>query len=246
MKKYLASFVVFAVLFGMAEITALGAGQEDPALRTEIVRLKYVRAQDVIMLLIPFRGREPQGQIQFSPNLQDTLSISDTPENVARILEAIREIDVKPPDIMFTVQLIIGSESEATVDKDLAKDPVIQELGKLLRYKGYALLDATALRGVDEGRSEVILGPNAEFRLSFRPAVSRDQPQDSIRIELNLRHFDNPKGAFFEGKPVQGIQKDLISSTVNIKSGDRTVVGASRLDGGDKGLILIISAKTIY
>lgn len=244
MKKQIVAIAVFVVLIGIGGPAALGSEQEEPALRTEIVRLKHVRAQDVIMLLIPFRN--PRGQIQYSPNMQDTLSISDTPENVARILMAIREIDVKPPDIMFTVQLIAGSESEATIDKALAKDPVIQELGKLLRYKGYALLDATVLRGVDQGWSEVILGQNAEFRLRFRPAVSRDQTQDSIRIELNLRHFDNPKGAFFEGKPVQGLQKDLISSTVNIKSGDRTVVGASRLDGGDKGLILIISAKTIY
>ncbi|MCX6573567.1 MAG: hypothetical protein NTX99_06200, partial [Candidatus Aminicenantes bacterium] len=37
----------------------------------------------------------------------------------------------------------------------------------------------------------------------------------------------------------------LIESTLNIKSGDRTVVGVSKLDGGDKGLILIISAKIV-
>ena len=37
----------------------------------------------------------------------------------------------------------------------------------------------------------------------------------------------------------------LIESALNIKSGDRTVVGVSKLDGGDKGLILIISAKIV-
>jgi hypothetical protein len=244
MKKYLVSLVVFAVLFGMAEITALGAGQEEPTLRTEIVRLKYVKAQDLRPHLQLFTGKS--GYIQTTPERADILSVRDTPENVARILEAIREIDVKPPDIMFTVQLIMGSESDATVDKELAKDPVILELGKLLRYKGYSLLDSTVLRGVDLERSEVVFGPKADFELRFRPEVAKGQPQDSIKIELNLRHYDHPEGAFFEGKPFMGRQKNLISSTVNIKSGDRTVVGASRLDGGDKGLILIISAKTIY
>ena len=37
----------------------------------------------------------------------------------------------------------------------------------------------------------------------------------------------------------------LIESALNIKSGERTVVGVSKLDGGDKGLILIISGKVI-
>jgi hypothetical protein len=244
MKKYLVSLVVFAVLFGMAEITALGAGQEEPALRTEIVRLKYVKAQDLRPHLQLFTGKS--GYIQTTPERADILSVRDTPENVARILEAIREIDVKPPDIMFTVQLIMGSESDATVDKELAKDPVILELGKLLRYKGYSLLDATVLRGVDRQRSGLIFGPKADFELFLRPEIVREKPQDAVKIEIILHHFTHPEEAFFEGKPVQGRQKSLITSTVNIRSGDRTVVGASRLDGGDKGLILIISAKTIY
>lgn len=244
MKKRIAAIAVFAVFMGIAGSAAFGAGQEDPALRTEIVRLNYARADALPHFLNSFLG--PGGRMTHNPTMPRILSISDTPENVARILEAIREIDVKPPDILFTVQLIVGSESDATVDKDLAKDPVIQELGKLLRYKGYSLLDATVLRGVDMQWSSIVFGPKADFELRFRPEVAKGQPQDSIKIELNLRHYDHPEGAFFEGKPVMGRQKDLIASTVNIKSGDRTVVGASRLDGGDKGLILIISAKTIY
>jgi hypothetical protein len=44
---------------------------------------------------------------------------------------------------------------------------------------------------------------------------------------------------------LQPTSKDLIRSFLNIKSGDRTVVGVSKLDGGDKGLILIISGKVV-
>ncbi|MDW7761533.1 MAG: hypothetical protein SCM96_12985 [Acidobacteriota bacterium] len=244
MKKRIAAIAMFAVLIGIAGPAAFGAGQEEPALRKEIVRLKYIDATDVRILLQPFSSRG--GQVMGSPNRKDILTIVDTSDNVARMLDVIREIDVKPPDVMFTVQLIMGSESDVTVDKDLAKDPVIQELGKLLRYKGYSLLDATVLRGVDRQRSGLILGPKADFELFLRPEIVREKPQDAVKIEIILHHFTHPEEAFFEGKPVQGRQKSLITSTVNIRSGDRTVVGASRLDGGDKGLILIISAKTIY
>ncbi len=39
--------------------------------------------------------------------------------------------------------------------------------------------------------------------------------------------------------------RDLISTTFTLKSGDKTVVGVSKMDGGDIGLILIISGKVI-
>jgi hypothetical protein len=44
---------------------------------------------------------------------------------------------------------------------------------------------------------------------------------------------------------VEYITTDLIGTTLNLKPGDKTVVGVSKLDGGGKGLILIISGKIV-
>jgi len=41
------------------------------------------------------------------------------------------------------------------------------------------------------------------------------------------------------------ISRELLRSHLNLKSGERAVVGVSRLDGGEKGLILIVSGKVI-
>ena len=120
---------------------------ETKTLRKEIVKLKYVRAQDIQNLLYAYVSRE--GHIQFNPNMPAVLSVSDTPENVEKILAAIREIDVKPADVLYTVQLVLGSETDATTDAELKNDPIIKELGKLLRFKGYTLLDATLVRTVN-------------------------------------------------------------------------------------------------
>jgi hypothetical protein len=43
----------------------------------------------------------------------------------------------------------------------------------------------------------------------------------------------------------RGDSQTLIESNLTMKSGDKTVVGVSRTAGGEKGLILIISAKLI-
>jgi hypothetical protein len=251
MKK--AAFGLLALVFALAlvgpalaEDPAPGTGQqaqtdETKNYRTEIVKLKYVRAQDIQMFLYYYTSRKP-GQIQFNPNMPHIMTINDTPENIEKILAAIREIDVKPADVLYTVQLVLGSETDAATDAELKNDPIVKELGKLLRYKGYTLLDATLVRTVNMDNASVKFGPKAEFTLELRPEVAGDAKLPLIKTDVRLTRIE--QHGFAEDKPITSVAK-LIESTLNIKSGDRTVVGVSKLDGGDKGLILIISGKIV-
>ncbi len=253
MKK--ATIALLAITFTVAVIVPAFA--EDPAaapaqaqqdeaknLRKELVKLKYVRADYIQNLLYTYVGRS--GHIQSSPNLPMVLSVSDTPENVEKILAAIRELDVKPADVLFTVQLIMGSEADTTTDPDLKNDPVIKELGKLLRYRGYSLLDATMVRVVNREFASVALGPKAEFHLTLRPDVAGDPKAPVINAQVRLVQVVRPATPETATmKAVEAVTTTPIQSTLNVKSGERTVVGVSKLDGGDKGLILIISGKVL-
>jgi len=258
MKKIAIALLVLAftsavVMPALAEDPVGPAAQEQRAeaknLRKEIVKLKYVRAQDIQNLLYAYVSRD--GHIQFNPNMPAILSVSDTPENVEKILAAVREIDVKPADVLYTVQLVLGSETDATTDPDLQNDPIIKELRKLLRFKGYTLLDSTLLRVINRESASVVLGPKAEFEFALKPDVAGDAKMPVIKTEVRLRQTvvkltKSPKSDGTEA--ITSSTTDivtLIESALNIKSGDRTVVGVSKLDGGDKGLILIISAKIV-
>ena len=224
-------------------VTKQKTTEKSGAIRKELVRLKYVQAQTLQQILYPYLSRDGSGHIASNPNAPDILIISDYPENVEKILAAIREIDIKPADVLFTIQLVMGSETEDKTDPELQGEPVIKELRKLLRYKGYTLQDATMVRGMDHERAEIVLGRKAEFQLEIRPEVAREKPLDNIQLELRLvQVLESP--AMKDGK-VNSSAKDLIRSQLNLKSGDKTVVGVSKLDGGDKGLILIVSAKVV-
>ena len=209
-------------------------------LRKEIIKLKYVQAGQIHSILRTYSG--PMGMITFQDSLPSILVVRDTPENVEKILAAIREIDVKPADVLYTVQLVLGSETDATTDADLKNDPIVKELGKLLRYKGYVMLDATLVRTVNMDNAQVKFGPKAEFSLELRPEVAGDAKNPVIKTDVRLTRIE--QHGFSEDKPITSVAR-LIESTLNIKSGDRTVVGVSKLDGGDKGLILIISGKIV-
>jgi hypothetical protein len=243
------AFTLAIVLPVLAEDPAGPAAQaqkdETANLRKEIVKLKYVRATDIQNFLYAYVSRE--GHIQVNSNMPTILSISDTPENVEKILAAIREIDVKPADILFTVQLVLGSEADAATDADLQTDPIVKELRKLLRYKGYTILDSTLIRVINRENASVVLGPKAEFEFALRPDVAGDAKTPVIKTEVRLRQITRLGGTTAKDGTYQPMTNvvTLIESSLNIKSGDRTVVGVSKLDGGDKGLILIISGKIV-
>jgi len=246
-----------AVSFMMAVFLSAAFAQEtkpqtkkDVQIRKELVKLKYVRAQDVYSLLRSYQS--PQGQITWAPSNDSLLALSDLPEFVEKMLSVVKEIDVKPVDLLFTIQLVLGSESgEGRTDESLQNDPVVGELKKLLKYKTFTLLDANLARILDQGRAELTLGKETDFNLQLRPRYVKEDKSEIVQLEVRLRQL-MPAPSFAPAvgsdlKPATPLPsfKTLIETQLTMKSGDKTVVGVSKLDGGDKGLILIISAKVI-
>ena len=144
----------------------------------------------------------------------------------------------------FTVQLILASsEDDIRTDAALADDAVIKELKSFLKYRNFALLDTSLVRALDRHRSSLILGSKeAEFRLQLVPEHIRDAAGDVLRLQVELdQRF--PSLTKEGEKVVSG--KTLIESNLSLKPGEKTVVGVSKMDGGDKGLILVISGKIV-
>ena len=208
--------------------------------RTEIVTIKYIDVKWAESLLKPYTSR--RGRIN---RLHDgnKLVIEDTPENVEKILSILKEIDVKPLDLQFNVDLILGSTSSQSgegSDKDLKSDPIMKELGQLLQYKSFKRLD-TALVKVQDNKysSQRMGGSNLMFRLDLRPRYIEEDKGGSIQVDLYL---SQDMGLTSEGKRKS---ITLVETSLSIKSGERTVVGVSKLNGGDKALILILSGSLV-
>jgi hypothetical protein len=249
MKKGILTFIVLALVFAVAApVLAEDAAQETkaatrPVLKNELVRLKYADAPRIQALLYPYLSRD--GHISMMPS-ENVIVISDVPENVEKALQVVKQLDVKPTDLQFTVQLILGSAEAEKGAEPMPNDPIVKELRNLLMYKSYSLLDTSLIRAMDDSNSEVRLGDHADFEFQIRPKVIKDEKSSIIQMEVRLRQVriaGMPPNA--TSAKVEYITTDLIETTLNVKPGDKTVVGVSKLDGGDKGLILIISGKII-
>jgi hypothetical protein len=239
---------IAAVLVGLALVLAsAGLAQEAkrPELRQEIVKLKYVKNNQVLSVLYTFLS--PQGRLNPNPE-SGVITISDNPENVEKILSVIREVDVKPADLQFTIQLVLGSTApDEKTDDAIKDDPVIRELKQMLKYKSFSLLDTSYVRALDRQRSQVTMGRAAELRLDLMPKYIKDDKEDLIQVEATLYKvgpaslMQTPQGP----QSLAAASKTLVTSNFTLKSGEKTVVGVSKMDGGDKGLILIISGKLL-
>jgi hypothetical protein len=82
-------------------------------------------------------------------------------------------------------------------------------------------------------------GDHLMFRLQLRPRYIKEDKGDSIQVALYL---SQDMGLSSEGKQRS---TSLVETTLTIKSGERTVVGVSKLNGGDKALILILSGSVV-
>ena len=245
MKKTGIFMIAMFVLWGtLSPVYAQQEKTKAPELKREMVRLKYIKAQEVQSLLRPYQN--PWGQISWNPSNDSLLVISDTPETLSKILAVIKEIDVKPVDLLFTVQLVLGSEAgDSKTDEVLQSDPLIAELKELLRYKNFTLLDSNLIRTLNQGRAEISLGREAEFDLVLQPRFIQEENDQLIQMEVLLRRIDKNVQAAAPGQPPLRGATTLIETQLTMKSGEKTVVGVSKLNGGDKGLILILSGKVI-
>lgn len=216
-----------------------------PTMRQEIIKLKYIKDNQILSVLYTFLS--PQGRL--SPNPESGLiTVSDHPENVARILAVIREFDVKPADIEFTIQLVVGSTSpEEKPDDPIRDDPVIRELKQIFRFRSFSLLDTSFVRALDRQLSQVTMGRSADLRLDLVPKCIKEDKGDLIQVEATLHKVGLPSLMPTPQGPqsLSPAPKTLVTSNFTLKSGEKTVVGVSRMDGGDKGLILIISGKVL-
>ncbi|MGZ7065650.1 MAG: hypothetical protein ACXVI6_04770 [Candidatus Aminicenantales bacterium] len=194
MKKGILALLVLAFMFAVvAPAFAEEAAQEakpaaNPPLKTELIRLKYFNVQSMFGLVKIYQSRD--GRISQGPDAK-ILVVSDYPENIDKILQAIRQIDVKPADLQFTVQLVLGTagETDQGTKPMPANDPIIKELSSLLKYSAYSLLDTSVMRAMDNSDTEVRMGERAEFEFSIRPKVVKDEKGSLIQMEVRLRQI---------------------------------------------------------
>lgn len=248
-RKGIGIVLIFLLMGGLSLIMAQER-TERPELHKQIVKINYINAREVLNILETYTS--PWGRIQLQRN-RNVLIIEDTSEFLAKLLSILKEIDVRPLDLQFTVDVILGSmeiDPNVILDTKVAADPLIQELQRLLKYAFFSRLDTSLIKVQDNNRSSQRMGGQGiGLRLDLYPRHIKEDNKDAFQVELNLMQTTGPRWFDEEVKEYHSTPLDkavtLLQTSLTLKDGDRSVVGVSKLNGGDTALILILQGKVI-
>jgi hypothetical protein len=208
----------------------------------KLVTLKYADPRAVRILLGNF-GVDLQ-----SDDRMKVIAISGPRNRVTTAEDAIKQLDIPSAaqkDIDMTVYFVVGSDLP---NLNLAGNPIPQDLQSTVAalkstfpFKGYVLLDVLTLR------TRAGAGANTSGQLSgnrFTSFVVRSASidGDGSMIRLDGLHAGLRIPHMSEGK-LQYIDTGLTTDVVDVKEGQKLVVGRSSLDGPEKALFLVLIAK---
>jgi hypothetical protein len=243
-----------SMLFGFLLMTAAAWAQEAPKNTQAIIEVKYADVNRVTDLLRPMFG----GNIKADSSLH-VIGVSGPPDLVAAVSAAIQKLDVPlsaEPDVELTVYLISGvAQGPGTdeVTQELAS--TVKQLHGLFAYKSYKLSDTLVLRGHTgrpfQGSDTVTEGvlpgtTNLNYHLSYNSLEV--SPGDPRTVHINALRFS------LRGPTVTTTSKDgaitdhtqipaNIHTDLDVKEGQKTVVGKSSVNSAGDALILVIVPK---
>jgi len=147
--------------------------EEGTPLENKVVFLNFVKAEDILRVLEPMKSS--RGRITAHPQT-NTLVITDTPNNIRKMMEVIKKLDKKTPQVMIEVLMVdvkLGDESQLGVEwvlthKQRPERKIEQHLSAqraeaMIRY-GKTLLPKAAFTALidmwcQERRAQVLANP---------------------------------------------------------------------------------------
>jgi len=226
-------------------VSSWAQNNQDPNERIQkLITLKYADPQTVSNLLSDFGVDR-----RYDQNLK-VIALSGRRANVMTAEDAIEQLDVPTAghkDIDLTVYFVIASERDLTTNDGNPIPGDLQSAVATLKttfpFKSYAMLDTLSLRsrsGVGAETSGVLSG-NRITQFSVRSSTL--EPEGMIRLD-HLRaglRTPVPEG---EGK-ISYVDTGISTDVVDVKEGQKLVVGRSSVNGPDRALFLVLIAKSV-
>jgi hypothetical protein len=178
-----------------------------------------------------------------------SLVISGSPDKVAAAEAAIKQLDVALKNIDLTVYFVVGGDQANLEGGAVPQEirDVITQLKGTFTFKEYKMLDVLTLRtragsGADTSGILNTGNPPKMSKFSIRNAtVSEDGT--TVRIDRMNAGLKIPV-VLPAGKGVEYTDSGILQD-VDVKEGQKVVVGRSSLEGPQKALFLILTAHVI-
>lgn len=249
MKKF-----VWLILLASASLVS---GQQQGALYrpgdvTKVVTLQYPDRVNTSIL----------DGIGLTVKRADNLVVITGPQaRVDTAADILKQLDTpappRPPippkkSIQLTAYLVIassgnptpaGSQPTTPVPKEL--DPAVSQVASMFSYKSFNLLDAIIMRSMDDGSGFVdgLLPGGSYEMIARRVNLAATSPDNLFHLQQFELSFKRYNGVDRDGK--DKYQTVSMRTDVDLKEGQKAVVGKANFDGASDALIVILTAKVV-
>ncbi len=213
-----------------------------------VIPVKYADVKALANTLSIFGcGMAPNAELK-------VLAVSCPPDVMTAFEEAVKRLDVAPPpakNIELTAYFLLAGGKEMPEGKPVPAElePVLKQIRAAFAYKNFALLDTTVLR-TREGRPAGVNGvvssgtSQGVWNFSIKSASpSAVEGANVVRIDgltaaVQFRLPPNAKGEI-------SYREAGVKAEVDIRENQKVVVGKSSMEGPDKALIVVLTAKVM-
>lgn len=250
MKRHLA-FPITLLLMLTTLGLPLGAQTESADSQDQIVlkRLTYIQWENVASALGLFK-------LDARPTHQNTLMLKGPPDEVARALEVIENLDIPPvPRRRLEVYAtLLEAKRDGSADQPLPESlrTIGERLESLFGYRSVRVLDQILMTATEGNHAAleggVTLDPRQDekgYSLEFRPRVIDREGVTAIQLEgLSFAIF-----AFTPdpSTPPEARNSRLVafSTSVDLEEGQTAVVGKASPAVAEGNLVLVVRAEVL-
>jgi hypothetical protein len=226
-------------------------GQPDRSWGSRVIEVKFADVESLAQILRPFGNVTPNRDLR-------VLTISGNAASLTAMEETIKRFDVPPPvtrNLEITAYLLAGGDSPGGMKLPPELESVGKQIKMVFPFPVFSLMDTLVIR-CREGRRAEVKGvapsPDQESRKTFYNldfAGARLVPEGAgrlIRIDGLRLGAKIPIDMTMPNTPPQVQYIDTgISTDVDVREGQKVVVGKSTVDGSNNAIFLILSAKVM-
>ena len=175
-----------------------------PGLVVETVNLKFLQAKNMALVLQKMLSQ--YGTV-VSNDLTETVIISDTEENVARIVREIKKVDKTPPQIMVEAVLLnvsLDDDKEIGVDWEVFSSDFLRRQNDIADFDGTVPWDPESNVGVGAGFDAINGGVAAVASGTVSMLVT------AIQSTRNVEIIASPRALLVSGKVAQILANEEI------------------------------------
>jgi hypothetical protein len=206
-----------------------------------LITLKYADPRAIQGLLLNF------GVATRADAGLKVIALSGKRANVMTAEDAIKQLDVPgaaQKDVELTVYFVIGTDQSQAGGNPIPKDleSTVATLRNTFAFKNYSLLDVLSLQ-TRSGVGAETTGQYGSRYTTFRVG-SANLEGDGSRIRLDRLHAGLRVPHSVSGK-LEYIDTGISTDVVDVKEGQKLVIGRTSLDGPEKALFLVLIAKVV-